>query len=613
VTNPRLVFLFQIGRRTTAAVLGLTIALAMTVVVTCSALGQSGVPAKAISSASGYPNVEANSRQQSIAPGIVIFTDLGPPGDLYNCCIGWTAAGSGALGTSFTAGNWFVISGSGSFEITQIDLGLVYVSGTNLFDVSIWTDNGGVPGTQVPNACFFAVPGVPSGNLLAINGISGSSQVSLTAGQPYFMVIGPEYLTDTTLGSWNWNNQGVSTLDVYSNDGGSTWSPSGTGPLGAMDIQGNAAPGYSVIYNFTNGLDGATPISALTIDKAGNFYGTAGTGGSTGNGTVFKLTRSGSNWTLTSLYSFQGGTDGSKPSSRLVFGPDGSLYGTTIYGGGSGCGGSGCGTVFNLKPGSSSTWKETVLYKFSGGSDGALPTLGELIFDKAGNIYGTTWQGGTYNTGTVYELTPSGGTWTLSVLYTFTGGSDGGNPYAGVIFDKAGSLYGTAITGGIGGGTIYQLTNSGSGWTERVLYDFTSGPGGVFPLAGLIFDNSGNLFGASSWGFSGHGGAVFELSPSGGSWIFSALYTFPPGEGPFDSLIQDSAGSLYGTKDAGNVFELTPAGLVWVYTDFHDFSNYCNDGEYPYGGLVMDAKGNLYGTTTEGGSNGYGVIFEITR
>ena len=254
--------------------------------------------------------------------------------------------------------------------------------------------------------------------------------------------------------------------------------------LTAQPVQ---AQTYKVIYNFTGGQDGAVPYTGLTMDRAGNFYGTTLNGGSTGNGTVFRLSRKGSGWVLTPLYSFQGGTDGAYPYARVVFGPDGSLYGTT---GGGGyyvgdCASSGCGTVYKLSvpptvsPAALSPWRETVLSRFSDGSDGGGPGTGSLAFDQAGNIYGTTTQGGSYEgmncasagCGTIFELTPSNGGWTKSVLYSFTDGSDGMRPWSGVIFDRAGNLYGTTSYGGPAyGGTVYQLQPSGSGWAFNTLY-----------------------------------------------------------------------------------------------------------------------------------------------
>ena len=614
-----LIRIFGLNHNSIPTVLGLTIALLLMVTGTQSAQAQSTSQAIPIHNVSHSQHEHATSHSGSAQPGTLLFSDLGPPGDLYGDNA-YFVFGSGAKGVSLIAANSFTITGTGSFDISELDLGLVYYMGTNSFLVNIYNDNGGVPGIPVANACFPSVSGVSDGSLLNITGISG---VSLAAGQQYYLVISPESLTSDTIGLWHFNNQGVNSIEYASWDGGASWDNLGSSPLGAIDLQGNSAPGYSVIYNFTNSKDGGGPGGSLAIDKAGNLYGTAATGGSGGHGTVFELIPTGSGWTQKTLYSFQGGTDGAFPSGRMIFGADGSLYGTTEVGGGSGCGGSGCGTVFNLKLGAMlGTWTETVLYRF-GGTDGANPILGELTLDKSGNVYGTTYNGGASNNGVVYELMRSGGKWTESVLYNFTGGSDGGNPYAGVIFDKVGNLYGTTSVGGTGQGTVYELAPAGLGWSESVLYAFKPGPGGEFPFAGLVFDSAGNLYGATSFDIPFSGGTIFELSPSGSSWTYTVLYSLPLiglGEGPFDSLIFDSAGNLYGTTygdgsslGQGNVFELSPAGGgVWNYTDFHDFTASCGDGGGPNAGVAIDAKGNLYGTTSGGGSNGYGVVFAVT-
>ena len=251
---------------------------------------------------------------------------------------------------------------------------------------------------------------------------------------------------------------------------------------------------FKVIHTFTGGADGAWPYAGLTMDRAGNLYGTAQAGGGgnlrssgcggSGCGTVFKLVPRGSGWVFTTLYSFQGGSDGAVPTARVIFGPDGSLYGTTSVGG------AGYGTVFKLQPplvackSALCPWTETVLYRFTGGSDGANPGGGDLIFDKAGNLYGTAQYGGyeggscseTGGCGVVFELTPSSSGWIYSVIHRFTGGADGGYPYSGVISDNAGNLYGTAGGGGSsGGGTVYELIPSGSGWQEKTLCSFPTG------------------------------------------------------------------------------------------------------------------------------------------
>ena len=382
---------------------------------------------------------------------------------------------------------------------------------------------------------------------------------------------------------------------------------------------------YNILHTFSGGGDGGFPIAGLTMDRAGNLYGTANSGGA-GYGTVYQLKHKGSNWLFAPLYSFAGltGSDGAGPESRVIFGPNGTLYGTTVLGG------FGSGTVYNLRPQAKACpniicpWTETVLYRFVTGADGYLPVFGDLIFDQAGNIYGTTYQGNPYEAGTVYELTPSGGGWTESILYSFTG-SDGLFPYHGVISDGAGSLYGTTERGGAyfggsnpGYGTVFRLTPSGSGWKESVLYSFQNGSDGEYPDAGLIFDPSGNLYGATDNGGQDGGGTVFKLSPSSGGWTFTLLYSFT-GDfdcGPYGTLVMDGAGSLYGTtlcdgaNHAGSVFKLTPSGNSWTYTSLHDFTG-GSDGENPYCNVVFDANGNLYGTASAGGLQGYGVVWEI--
>jgi uncharacterized repeat protein (TIGR03803 family) len=217
-----------------------------------------------------------------------------------------------------------------------------------------------------------------------------------------------------------------------------------------------------------------------------------------------------------------------------------------------------------------------------------------------------------------YELTPSGSGWTESVLHSFSG-SDGATPFSGVLPDGAGSLYGTTTAGGSANtGTVFQLKHS-IGWTETVLYSFRNGNDGSYPTAGLVFDGSGNLYGATSSGGSGGGGTVFKLTPSGGSWTYSLVYSFTGGAncGPWGNLFIDGSGNLYGTtvcdgaNNAGSVFKLTPSGNSWTCTSLHDFTG-GSDGKNPYCNVAVDTSGNLYGTTYAGGSPGYGVVWEIT-
>ena len=387
---------------------------------------------------------------------------------------------------------------------------------------------------------------------------------------------------------------------------------------------------FTVLHNFTGGVDGANPSAGLTLDAAGNLYGTASNGGNrdrcaSGCGTVFRMAHRGSGWVFAPLYDFTGGSggtyDGTTPRARVIKGANGTLYGTTTGGAG------GAGTVFNLRPPPTfphtpfDRWNITILHAFQGGSDGEFPQGGDLVFDEAGSLYGTTGYGGSGNEGTAYKLTYSHGEWTEKVIYAFQHG--GSLPFSGVIFDPAGNLYGTTYGGGIGWGVVYELLPSGSGWIENDLYIFQGWNDGNYPTGGLIFDLSGNLYGCTTIGGSRGGGTVFKLSPSGGNWTLTVLYSFEPGGGgPASSLVMDAAGNLFGTTSGdgthsyGNVFKLVPSGSSWIYTDLHDFTGGL-DGWNPIAGVTLDANGNLYGTAYYGGTGsscplGCGVVWEIT-
>ncbi len=383
---------------------------------------------------------------------------------------------------------------------------------------------------------------------------------------------------------------------------------------------------FNVLYNFTiSGNVGDVPKSGVVRDQAGRIYGTNSSGGEYGYGTVYRLARAGSSWIATGLYSFQGGTDGATPIANVLFGPDGTLYGTTIAGGTGGNGG--YGTVFNLRPPATvckaalCPWEETVLYRFTGGSDGGFGGASfadALVFDQAGNIYGTTPTGGANGYGVVFELTHSGGSWSESVLWSFTGGSAGCFPASGVIFDSAGNLYGTAsYCGTQNQGVVYELSPSGSGWTQQPLYSFGDGDYGQ-PYGGVTMDAQGNLYGTTG-DYSGTGEA-YELTLSGGSWtVARRQFLGATSQGAFDTPTLDTQGNLYGTiieggnEGLGEVFELTPSGSGWIYTDLFDFTEGPNHAYEPVGAVVFDSSGNLYGTASLGGLYGGGVVWEITQ
>ena len=380
---------------------------------------------------------------------------------------------------------------------------------------------------------------------------------------------------------------------------------------------------FQVIHYFTGGQDGAGPSGALTIDRGGHVFGTAGSGGVGNNGTVFELRHSGALWIFNPLYHFKGGEDGSSPLAGVVIGPDGALYGTT-----NNDGSNGGGTAYLLRPPLTACktsfcfWSETMMHSFGGSGDGYAPGNGSLLFDQAGNIYGTTEFGGSAGAGSVYELTKSGNSWTENILYSLGGPpNDGFQPDAGVIFDPAGNLYGTTATGGADGdGTAFEITPSNGSWSEAGLYSFSNNDNNVghYLTCGLIMDEAGNLYG-TTW----ISGSVFEITRSNGQWIASAIYTAPH-FGGLATLTMDQAGNLYGVSAVGSnggndsgpgfVFKLTKSNGTWTLTDLHDFTG--SDGKEPSGPVTLDAAGNLWGTAGSGGqgcgNNGCGAVWEIT-
>lgn len=376
------------------------------------------------------------------------------------------------------------------------------------------------------------------------------------------------------------------------------------------------AQNFTVIHNFT-GNDGADPYAGPTLDAYGHLYGTTYSGGTHGAGSVYKLTQQGSSWLLNPLYSFSGEADGAGPGfGSLAIGANGTLFGTTE-------GGGIFGVLFNMVPRPNPCisvlcyWTDHVLHVFGSGNDGSQP-LGRLIFDAAGNLYGTANLGGADGNGAVFELTHSGQSWNETLLYSFAGGTDATNPEAGVTMDALGNLYGTSSFGGANSdGAVYKLTHSGSGWTESVIYNFTGGNDGQNPVGGVIVDASGNLYGGTFFGGANGGGTVYKLSPSGGGYTLTTIYSFSGFGGPYNDLAFDASGALYGATEgdgaynAGTVFKLTPSGGSWTMTDLHDFTG-GSDGGVPYGAVAVAAHGDIFGTTSLGGSNNDGVVWEVT-
>jgi len=375
---------------------------------------------------------------------------------------------------------------------------------------------------------------------------------------------------------------------------------------------------FKVLHSFSAGLDGCYPVAGLIIDGAGNLYGTTAGGYPCNCGTVFEIPPNGSE---TPLYDFTCGSNGDGPDDTLVMDYKGNLYGATIEGGSIGC-----GVIFKVAPDGS----EKTLHDFAGAPSDGCGALGTMILDANRNLYGTTSGGGKGRAGTVFEIAPDGAG---TVLYSFCPREPphcgrGEFPGAGPIADEAGNLYGTTESGGSkncssGCGTVFQLASDG---TQTVLHKFKGPPNdGNEPDGTLIRDQLDNFYGTLAVGgragcFANEGcGAVFELTPGGVETVLH-FFTGKKGDGanPIAGLIADSVGTLYGTTEfgggsgcdigCGTVFEITPNGSEIV---LHSFGK-GNNGANPIGGLVADGAGNLYGTTQNGGSSGYGTVFEIT-
>jgi hypothetical protein len=434
-----------------------------------------------------------------------------------------------------------------------------------------------------------------------------------------------------------------------------------------------------VLYSFQGGTDGATPAGGVVFDKLGNLYGATTDGGSAACnsiyqcGTVYQLmppAAKGKSWTEAILYVFKGNTsaDGASPGGGLIADSAGNLYGTTQYGGTGDCvllgNKLGCGIVYEVSPPQTKggAWIETILYSFQGGKDGYVP-MGNLTFDKAGNLYGATYYGGGYgscnspyyqNCGTIFQLSPpqtKGGKWKEKVLYSFKGVTageqfgDGANPNGGLVFGGEGAIYGTTYfggnnqkgvceggSGGTGCGIVFELSppkKDGGAWTKKLIHQFDA-KDGIGPAAGVVFDGSGNLYGTTFFGPPNGFGLIFELKKTSGkssSWTETVLSLFNDesnGGSPISGLVFDASGDLYGTASAGdefrggNVFELDSSGQTeggWALKVLYGFTGH-PDAAHPAASLVFRA-GNLYSTTQWGGTNqscqgGCGTVFEVS-
>ena len=325
---------------------------------------------------------------------------------------------------------------------------------------------------------------------------------------------------------------------------------------------------HTVLYSFSGGADGGEPYKGVTLDAQGNLYGTAVTGGSGscegGCGVAYKLTNSGGTWTQTVIHAFTGGNDGSGPGARLTIDQQGNLYGMAPTGGAYGA-----GTIFQIHQNTSGTWKFKVIHTFTGGADGSGGSAGQMLL-RGRHVYGAATVGGIYGQGVAFELTPAqSGEWTFKTIYSFKGQPDAGFPYGGLLFDGAGNLYGTTYYDGANDlGAVYKLSPQTTGeWKEAVLYSFKGGSDGQNSIGNLVMDSVGNLYGTTSEGGLGSG-VIFKLARGADSqWSYSVVHSFagpPDGAFAYNGMVADTAGNFYGATvhggadDEGSVYQFTP-------------------------------------------------------
>ncbi len=386
-----------------------------------------------------------------------------------------------------------------------------------------------------------------------------------------------------------------------------------------LSVATAAAVTTDVIFSFEED-EGEYADTDLETDGAGNIYGTTVLGGDHASGTVFQLSPTSNGWMHTVLYSFTGGADGGEPYKGVTLDAAGNLYGTAVTGGSGSCEG-GCGVVYKLTK-SGGTWTQELIHAFTGGDDGSGPGA-RVTVDRGGNIYGMTPTGGTSGIGTIYKIRPVAGGWDFRVIHTFTGGDDGGSGSAGRMVLRRGRLYGAATTGGAhGSGVIFELRPTAVGeWDFNPIYPFKGQPDGSFPYGALLFVGSNKIYGTTYYGGDNGIGAVYELSQRRlGQWDERVIYSFQngtDGNSPISNLVRDAAGNLYGTTSeggsgSGTVFKLTPiGGGQWTESVVHPFAG-PPDGAFAYNGMVVDRSGNFYGATVHGGDNDDGSVYQFT-
>jgi len=393
----------------------------------------------------------------------------------------------------------------------------------------------------------------------------------------------------------------------------------------ALSLVAATASTTDVIFSFEE-EEGEYADTDLETDSAGNLYGTTVLGGDHGSGTVFQLSSTPGGWEHTVLYSFTGGADGGEPYKGVTIDRRGNLYGTAVTGGSGGCEG-GCGVVYKLTK-SGGTWNQAVIYAFTGGDDGSGPGA-RVTVDRSGDVYGMTPTGGMYGVGTIYRLHPHAGSYTFQVIHTFTGGNDGAAGSAGRMLLQNGRLYGAATSGGMyGSGVVFEITPTAvAEWNFRALYSFHGQPDGSFPYGALLYAPSGKIYGTTYYGGENGIGAVYELSPGRddvGEWNGRVIYSFQTGSdgnSPISNLVRDGAGNLagnlYGTTSegglgSGTIFKLSPiGGGQWTESVVHRFAG-PPDGGFSYNGMVVDRFGNFYGATVHGGTDDDGCVYKFT-
>jgi uncharacterized repeat protein (TIGR03803 family) len=400
--------------------------------------------------------------------------------------------------------------------------------------------------------------------------------------------------------------------------------------LSLIGIRPAAAGTFESLYQFTGGADGGNPLDGAVSGPNHSLFGTASIGGSAPQpgGTVFQLAPpvAGSTiWTLSTLYSFTGGSDGSQPVGGVVLDSSGHLYGTNqntnaVAG----------GVAFELAPPTTpgQPWPMTVLHSFTG-PDGQ-SAAASMIFDKTTTLYGTS-EGGAHDDGNIFALQPptkAGSPWKARTLYSFSDAADGGFPQCRLVHGPTGALFGTTPVGGAGpyNGTVFRLAPAkpaGIKWKFLVLYSFPGGIHGSQPYPGLVFDTNGAAYGVTWSGGANNFGVIFRLAPSGsGPWTETVLYSFAghAESRPFSALLRDRAGNLFGTttgieqsNETGELFELSPPGQqggAWTFQPLHVFSG--TDGGYPGGDLLFGPKGAIIGTTKYGGASDMGTVYRYT-